>query len=433
MVEGRSVVHLKRRRDGRRDCRYLRYQLMGAAHAATSTLTDPVPGDRRVVLIDALRGFALFGVVTANMLAGSGFNPFAHPEQISAPIDHAVFWAMDVLVSGKFMALFSLLFGVGFGLQLRRAADRGTVLVPRYIRRLAGLFLIGILHHIFLGAGDILKDYAILGLALLLFRNASDRVLLTAAVLAMFTGLVAGILVDFLGIPQPARADPALVARVFAEGNYLGRVSLNLASLPGKWWVFVMFNSSNFTLFLLGFYAARHRLLEEHGRARPLLLRVFFIAVVVALAGLLFRAVLERAIAGLPTVWQRPANVVFQRRGLALALAYGSGFALLWNSNAAVRRRLAPLAKVGRLALTNYLSVSLATTILFFGMRLSGSVRPSVAVGLGVLLWCTQVIWSDAWLRRYRFGPAEWLWRTLTYGRLQPMRDLELATAHRSD
>jgi uncharacterized protein len=132
----------------------------------------------------------------------------------------------------------------------------------------------GILHHTFFSTGDILKDYAILGAILLLFRDVSDRTLLVAAALSLFLPSAAASLIEFLGIPRPPRIDPAITARMLAEGSYLDRVSLHLSSLPGKWRLLATSSSYYLVMFLLRFYAARRRLLDGPGKSLPLLRRI---------------------------------------------------------------------------------------------------------------------------------------------------------------
>lgn len=396
-------------------------------YGAVDALSDPVSPLHRVEVIDALRGFALFGVVAANMLSQSGFN-MSRP--VESPVDRAVFWIMMLFIAGKFIALFSMLFGVGFGIQLARATSRGTAFVRRYGRRLAGLFLIGVLHHVFFLTGDILKDYAVLGAILLLFRNASDRSLLIAAALAVFLPSASEYVIDALAIPQPARADPAVTARILAEGTYFERVGMHLDSLPGKWRVFATSNTYYLAMFLLGFYAARKELWRADGERPNHLRRIFWLALILAVAGRVLSPLLEPWIGRLPDVWRSPVTgLLGSFRTLALSVAYGAGFVLLWHSSGRVRRWLSPLCDVGRLALTNYVTVSVVGTILFFSLRLRGTMGVTAAVGLGVLLFVLQILWSRWWLLYFRYGPLEWFWRSLAYGRRQRMRRDEIEPA----
>lgn len=376
-----------------------------------------MPPSERINLLDALRGFALFGVVTANTLVVSGFNPSRYPEQLAAPVDRTVFAAVNVLIDGKFMGLFTLLFGVGFGLQLARASARGVDFVPRYVRRMVALFLIGLLHHALVGGGSLLQAYAILGVVLLLFRNASDRTLLLAACLSLFIPAVARGVVEIIGYQRPRMANAEHFARVLAEGPYLERTRLLLLNLPRQWWVLVMFNSAYLALFLLGFYTARRRVLESPAAHLRLLRVVCVTGLATSIMLRLARPALVRALTDTPELLQQVLPVaVGSIAMLGLVLAYGSGFILLWETSPRMRALLSPLEYPGRMALTNFLSVSVLGDIVFFGLGLSGTLRPSVAVGLGMLLWCAQILWSRWWLSRFRFGPAEWLWRVMTYG-----------------
>ena len=401
----------------------------------------PVEDAERIEIVDVLRGFAVCGILFVNIFsfkAPGSFAAFGHEE---SSLDGLLRVGVLALGQGKFFTLFSVLFGWGFAAQFLRAEQCGQQagFGRLFLRRLLVLGVIGAVHIALLSEGDFLLLYAVLGLLLLPLRRARPENLLRWAIwLVVIPALiyVVGLAELVVGRALPegavviAEIDGAMLEQFRAAtqsttGAYLDpsisrQVAARVASYGRNAWVLLLQGPTVLAMFLLGLVVGRRDLARGTDH-QALLRRVcrwsFGIGLPVALL----------AAAGVSQLPVLSALVVFQINaavaGPILATGYCAGIALLWQ-RADWRQVLRPLAAVGRLALTNYLLQSLIATFLFYGhgLGLARRVSPSQAVVITVAILAAQMLGSRWWIRRYRFGPAEWLWRTLTYGRSQPMR-----------
>jgi uncharacterized protein len=411
----------------------------------------PVDGSDRLVLLDALRGFALCGVFVSNVFlwfSGRVFVPRAEMQAAMATaslFDKATMIGFMVLISGKFITLFSFLFGLGFAVQMGRAEARGTSIAPLYARRLAVLLLIGLTHVSLLWYGDILATYALLGFGLLLFRDRADKTVLRWAVPLVLLWPIAGSLLldlrQLLSSPEVAAAmaqeatarSGAIrgeVLQVLRQGSYLEVLRAHARFLFGDFLPpTVAILGSLFGRFLLGMIAGRRRYFHDAARHLPFFRRVLrwgLLAGVLAGVTLAAFAVLfmSKVLDTDKLPWFEYVILgVRQLSELGFAAVYGAGFVLLFQ-RARWQRVLSVLAPVGRMALSNYLSQSVIGVLLFYGygLGLIGKVGPARCVALTLGIFCVQIVLSRLWLARFRFGPAEWVWRSLTYGKAQPMR-----------
>lgn len=394
----------------------------------------PVAASERVDAIDILRGAALFGILAANMRAlGGPWIAYDKPGLLFPGFaDRLVQGLLDVFVTLKFLSLFSFLFGLGFAVQMSRAEARGTAVSSFYPRRLLVLLLFGVLHGAFVFWGDILSAYAMMGLVLLAFRRRQQRTILRWATLwAATPGIL--VLLAFVALqfwhpppfPDPDRTSEVhrLIAAV-NEGSAADVVRENFRS----WRSFVPRNLSVLGLlpaFLLGLWTWRSGIVQDLDGHEGRLRRVCRIALPLGLVMSCY-AVAHSLVRG-PRP-PRPSDVLTAAALICgiygtftLAIGYASGLALLLRQDR-WRQRLAPAAAVGRMALTNYLLQSLVCVPLFAALDLYGRVGPALLLIPTILLFAAQVWLSNRWLRRFQFGPMEWLWRGLTYGRLVPLR-----------
>nr|WP_314441821.1 DUF418 domain-containing protein [uncultured Sphingomonas sp.] len=404
-----------------------------------ATKTAPTDASERHHILDALRGWALLGVLAANMMVFIGFGYASEPERaagLGSRLNDVAELLFEWLVVGKFYSLFSLLFGIGFAVQLQRLEERGEG-TARYLRRLIVLFLFGLAHLFLLWMGDILALYAMMGGVLLLFRRASDRALVWCAALLWMVPVGWSALIHFAGINL---ADPIYGAAM--QGFVAGGVDLKMS--PASWFngadyldqlalhptevllriadlIYQMRPAKVLGMFLIGLWIGRRRLFAASGTMRPLLRRTAWIGIGFGLPLGLARAVLHMS-AGEEGTLRFATEALYCVSTPLLALGYAAAFTLLWSGR--VRWLLAWPASAGRMALTNYLSQSLIQTLLFTGAGLAlGNVFGlAFVVPIAAAIFAAQVVFSAWWLARYRFGPCEWLWRSLTYGRAQPMR-----------
>ena len=412
----------------------------------------PVSPSERIPVIDILHGFALFGILLVNIGVGVFSYPFGMRQQLfTGTADRAAFALIEFFAEGKFYTLFSFLFGLGFAIQMSRAEAHGRGLVPLYRRRLFVLLLIGLVHASFVWRGDILRDYALLGFVLLLFRACSPKNLLRLAVFSLLIPMTYfSIRVGLREARQPqtpttqavaaqppqaagqvsARAQETL--RIYSQGTYQEMVTRrtrdfveDFSSLD----YYFTWTMPIFPMFLLGLYAGRRRIFEDLSTHLPFIRKVFWWGLVLGLAGnFLWFFVVRPLIPGNPTIGRTTftgilGSVSWRVGQPALCFFYASAIILLVQ-RAAWKARLTPLAAVGRMALTNYLLQSVICTTIFYsyGLGLYGKAGPAICAVFAVLIFTLQIPLSQWWLRHFQFGPAEWLWRSLTYARLQPMR-----------
>jgi uncharacterized protein len=411
----------------------------------SKSLVTPLPpgplAGERIVAVDAIRGFALLGIVLVHMVeqyVGSPPPPSTPDLGVYSVADQVTRGVVGLLFVGKFFAIFSLLFGLSFFIQMDRAARTGRAFAARFAWRLGILFAIGMAHHL-LYRGDILAVYAALGLLLLPLYRAGDRVLLGLALtlalgghrlmLAAY-GVIAGQPVAIMPV-EPAAIDAWF--ETVRSGSPLSVAVLNIREgLATKLhFQFGWFGRGwqTLALFVVGLYIGRHRFHETLAELRRPLRRLVVGGLGLALgsAGVLAGA----AAAGLgpqSAEAARPWHFIvglglYDLFNLGLTSALLGGFVLLYHGARAggVLRRLAP---VGRTALTVYVAQSVVGTAIFYGwgLGLLGRMPLSMAFGLGLVLFAGQGIAAALWLRHFRFGPLEWLWRSATYGRVQPLR-----------
>ncbi len=398
-------------------------------HVPASPIADPITQVERVGVIDVLRGFALFGILLVNMAAFKA--PVFGGAGNAGLLDQAALWLIAFGFQTKFYVLFSFLFGYGLSVQMDRAAARGSPFVPRFLRRLLGLLLLGLAHALLLYTGDILVTYALLGVVVLLLRKRPSKVLLrvaislvavTASVLAVFGFFV-------LASPSGLSAASAPGAEVASSvAAYLGTpvevIRERAREYPGTF-TFALFGQgpTALAMFLVGLITGRHRLLEHVDDNLRLLRRVLVVGLAVGVPGALMWATF-RVVNGFDfNAGFLFASAVDFATAPFLSAVYVTTIMLLYRTPA-WRQRLILLASPGRMALSNYLFQSLVGAMLFtgYGLGLYGQVGAALGVGISLAIFAVQIPLSAWWLRWFQFGPAEWLLRSFTYARLQPLR-----------
>ena len=393
----------------------------------------PVSEAERVDVLDALRAFALLGIFISHVPEFSGFDFMTDAEQAArdvlganAPLDAF----QDFFIRGKFFSLFSLLFGIGFAVQLDSARHRGADFARHFARRLFVLFAMGALHAL-VWYGDILKDYALIGLLLIVTARWKPKTTLYAAlavlalralwpimmwvVVARATPLEAGAnpAGDFFALTQTFSGTD--LSAIFAANGELLRLKALQMIYDGK-------AISILGMFLLGAYIGRRRIYRELAANTPFLHRVLLICAPIGIIGNAFMTYTDTlATRYPPTALWTIGQIVFAVAVPAMTLAYACGFALLWQT--ALRRPLRMLAPAGRMALTTYVSQTLIGILFFYGVGagLRGSVGLAECMLFAVTVFALQCALAAGWFEVFRFGPLEWLWRRATYGTPLPM------------
>ena len=401
---------------------------------------SPVSSQQRLETLDVLRGFALLGILTMNIRAmAAPMSAYMYPYAL---FDHdgpsrLAYMFTTVVFDLKMMGLFSMLFGAGVLLySSNKQTDSGQPPRALWFRRMFVLLAIGLVHAYFIWAGDILVPYALCGMLLLWWmRNRTARTLLIAAIAMLAVGAAMAVF-HWLSWGSMSEADRASELELMMPNREQARGHLEL--MLGTYRAFVvgsapstfMFETMFFLLFffwrcggmmLLGMSLYKSGFLE--GRlALSTYARVALIAAPLGLSLSLIGVLeLERVAYAMPTraavdLWNY-VGAVFASVGYAATLIWIVKRGLLGG----LRRRL---AAVGQMAFSNYLSHSMIASGLFlgWGLGLAGRFDYAAQLLVVVAVWMVQLIASPIWLQAFRFGPAEWLWRTLTYGRVQPMR-----------
>jgi uncharacterized protein len=382
----------------------------------------PINPAERIDAIDVLRGIALLGVMAINVTTIFGvsmFERFLPQHPYASPIDRAVDTILMLAVDLKALALFSLLFGAGLAIQFQRLAnsERRTSLL---VRRLAVLLAFGLIHLCLIWNGDILTEYALAGLIILPLLFGPRWLLAVAALVFL------GLYLVMQAFPVPGlwpgtaamRQDIVEAYRVYPTGGFLEVLAFRLREIP----LFVPLHAYIFPrtigLFLVGAFAWRTGILQNRS---PRLLS----SIAACCIGLGAALILSHA--GGLVARGRIGSLVEPLGTILLALGYGA--AIIGIANLDIGKKLLGwAAPLGRMAFTNYLMQSLIFGWVFYGygLGLFGRLGITSALAIGVAVYIGQVLFSRWWLRRYRYGPIEWLWRTLMYGVPQPMSLLKV-------
>lgn len=388
------------------------------------------PRGARHQLVDALRGLALLGIVVVNaefilQHADLGWSGDA------TSVDLVVRWLVKTFGELKVYPLFALLFGYGVSVQLDNARESGADLRPRYLRRMAGLLLLGVAHAVLFFPGDILVIYAVVGLIAFLLRQWSTRrlIVLAVAVYAAASAwwfLVAGLFATTgWELEAPPTSDSL---RVLTSGGFGDVVSQHLADWPGTLLVLGLIQGpAAFAFVLAGIALGRTDLLTNPTAHRALARLTLVVGGSVGLIG-----------AGLGA-FSAIQNSRFAVMGLALGFlaapalssAYVAALMLVWER---IPDRVSALLRAaGRMSLSVYLleSVVLSTLAYAYGIGLFAQVSPLQGVLIGAGVWGGLSLAAALWLRWARFGPAEWALRSFSYWRFQPLAARRLRTSPR--
>ncbi|WP_271673006.1 DUF418 domain-containing protein [Bradyrhizobium sp. CCBAU 51627] len=391
---------------------------------ASNSPPKPMSRSERFDAIDVLRGLALFGVLAMNIVTifrVSFYAPFLPNAEPSGPLDRVVAAVLTVAVDWKALALFSLLFGVGLVIQFERLAGDARRMIL-LVRRLVVLLAIGLVHLCLIWNGDILVEYALAGFVVLPFLGGARWLMAGAALLLLGLYVTMPVLPPIVPLPEAAGM-AGLAAdgmRAYGTGGFFDVLAFRIREVPAIFPAHVMVFPRTVALFLVGVLAWRSGVLRRASANRRLLF-------VVATFGILLGGGLSLAAAGQELFdWPSLGRAHFPVEQLgAVVLALGYAAAVIAAVNLAGRRRmLGWAAPLGRMAFTNYLAQSVICGWIFYGYGLGQFGRLGVAATLtiGIFVYGAQVVFSAWWLRRYRFGPVEWLWRSCMYGVPQPMR-----------
>ncbi len=385
----------------------------------------------REIHVDALRGFALLGIVIVNSaaMASAWYGSGTHDPAFSQPLDELLRRLVSALFETKFYLLFSFLFGYSFTLQMASAEREGASFLPRYFRRLGGLALFGIAHAALLFQGDILLTYALLGLLLLAGRNLRPSTASRLAICLLLAAVAGWSALAWLASLQPQHIDFGLLhtqAAAITEAYRQSPASVvaqHLCDIRDGVAFVLLFVQAPCALacFLFGLAAGKSGAMNRLAASPALLRRHLAWTAGIGLFGAL--AYVQPALhdgSEHRALW---ALVIDLATAPFLTAAWTLGMLLLFRSGPG-RHLQSALAPAGRLALTHYLGQSLVGALVFtgWGWARIGHWSPLATLLFAVGLWMLQVLLSRYWLRRFAYGPAEWLLRAVTLWRLPAIR-----------
>lgn len=376
----------------------------------------PVSPSERIDGIDALRGIALLGVLAINLVTEFRVSIFQQflPAQPAPALDRAIETVLTLAVDLKAFALFSLLFGVGLAIQfehLSKSSRRAVLL----LRRLIVLLAFGLIHLCLIWNGDILTEYAIAGLIVLPFLYgprwllAAGAATFLAVYLAMQVWPPVGLFPSFPSIQR----DVQEANQIYAQGSFKEVLAFRLREIPLLVPLHVYIFPRTLGLFLVGAFVWRTGTLRT-----PHQVLLFSTAVgCIGLGAFLVLPIFSGAASAVGI-----GRIAIPSSTVLLALGYAA-LIIAIAQRAAGKLALGWAVPLGRMAFTNYVAQSLIFGWIFYGygLGLFGSIGVAKSLAIGLTVYVAQIFFSAWWLGRYRYGPIEWLWRTLMYGTMQPM------------
>lgn len=405
----------------------------------------PVQSEARIQSLDVMRGFAVLGILIVNAAYFSApWQATQNPLLPPLAVDEATLWSwliMHVFFEFKCITLFSILFGASIFLVGGERTDKERGAVLR--RRLFWLLIFGLIHALLIWSGDILVTYAMTGFLVLFARSWRPRTLLiVGGVLYAVSALMMcsfGLFMGFIPADQLAEIEAQMwappadeIARVIDA--YRSGMSTALAENFTSWTMFMMSSIIVLIMRTAGVMMIGLALFKWGYLSARAPVWVYLLALVAGIASLVVIGWESLA------AWEAEFDFVYmQSRGiipnivlsLFVSIGYAALFALLVKGG--VSLITAPLAAVGRMAFTNYITQSLIMTTIFWGGRgfgLFGQVDRPTLLAIVLAVWALQLVWSPLWLSRFQMGPLEWIWRRLSYkGDVRLRREISPAAA----
>lgn len=396
----------------------------------------PISAKERLPVIDVLRGAAILCILFLNMQA------FCFPENLphlyvkmfNGMADQIVYGLTQFFGQGKFYSMLSFLFGLGMAVQVTRAHDTGKKFSLLYSRRLLLLLGIGIFHDLALWGGIILFMYATMGFFLLFFKKRQPKTLLTWAVIFILVPVLIHTVMSRTGGPHPAvgnqqqtteqemkRVNTAI--QVYRDGSYWDLFISRLDKLKRTALITARGGWGILGLFLLGIWTWQKGIFHDIEKNLKFLRKTRWISLALGLGSTLIFFLLEIFVKPDQSLFVKILGNLARTVGTsALSFFYITAIVLLMRKES-WKRFLRPLEAVGRMALSNYFLQSLICTTLFYnyGFNLFGKIGPLTGFLLVFPISAVQIFLSAQWAKHFRFGPVEWLWRSLTYGKRQAM------------
>lgn len=401
----------------------------------------PVQKKNRIEFLDVLRGIAILFIFMANILSFSGFFSFSEEARIPGTtfaFDEIFDFIMYTVIDGKFYSIFSLLFGIGCAIQFNNLKHHHKPFAPFFRRRMFWLLIIGLIHLCLFWLGDILTLYALLGFVLIGCVNFSNKKLLTFAIILILFPIVNWLFVYFTDLNY-ARYFFNLNASYYEHYGFsiqkwngvkltdfekfisnqnlsdffkcnIGNTYIRIGGILEEGRIFKVLG-----IFLIGLWTGRKILNNDLLNNTSFLKKVAFWGIIIGLPISTLRTYIE-FFGGQETYWSFLKTVAYAFGTVPLAMAIAALLALWYNKR---QNSLNAFAPVGKMALTNYLMQTFIAITLFYGIGFgyAGKFGFTIIMGIAVLIFIFQIVLSTWWLSHFKFGPVEWIWRQLTYGK----------------
>lgn len=380
----------------------------------------PTQADERISSLDVLRGFSLLGIFLINMMSFESPILYYDPYQWWKDADQTLFKWIQILVQASFYPIFAMMFGYGLILLKTRTVKKGMSFRKISVRRLFVLLIIGIIHAFLIWSGDILINYAIFGLLLLLMLKWSGRLLLmVGGIIFLIPNLFFGLILMVSSILSPndvtMYSDIVSVTKsmeTYVSGSYWEitvQRFLDWYMVNGPANIFFLLFSI-LPLMMIGAGAAKLKWLQKANVEKK---KWFIILIISLLIGLFLKS--------LPVLVDENLAYQYIQQSLGgpiLSLAYVSLIILLMT-NPFARRLLKPFAAAGRMSLTIYLTQSIVGTLIFYsyGLGLYSKLTLGTSMLLAIIIFVIQVVLAEIWFLKFKYGPFEKVWRYLTYGK----------------
>ncbi|SDK11522.1 DUF418 domain-containing protein [Natronincola ferrireducens] len=408
-------------------------------HDSNSAQLQPVSEQSRVKEIDIIRGFALFGVLLVNVVffsyvtidsLTSGIHVLSYPLNLSNSTDRILAIFIKLFAEGKFYTIFSILFGLGFYIFIKKVEEKGFSPKSLFRRRLLLLMLFGVLNLFLVWFGDILHVYALIGFILLAFRNKSIKSLKRWIVILLIISTL------LMTISTPS---PLALRSHFGDVDYFSyseRVERSFDIYEnGSYFEIIRFRITNdlpfvlisllFTIpkilgmFLIGLLLAKLKIFHDIKGNLHLIKKMWKTTGALSVLSTLICIIMGYIFLPSLVVASLFFGLFFELGTVFLSLFYITSLLLLLRKDTFIKI-LAPLQWVGRMALTNYLVQCILCSFVFYGQGLGLITNMGILAGVlfTVVIFSLQVIFSKVWFDYYKFGPLEWVWRKYTYSKV---------------
>ena len=395
---------------------------------------SPVLGKERILTIDIIRGFALFGIFLVNMPSFHsaefmksmyGFEP------VYTGLDYWLDIFFTLFIDMKFFTIFSFLFGLGFYIFISRAEMKGLRATSLFVRRMLALLFFGFVHLIALWFGDILHTYALAGLFLLLFykRKITTMLIWAGSLLLVYnafnslTLLMPNWLLEEIEVSTAAmESGISEYVGVYQNAGYLEWVLFRLgAELPMILLNIIPAMVPVLAMFLIGLAAGKAGVFQDVMKHLQFLKKVRLITLLISIPLVILLALFTLGIMDWGVKQSYVILVLTSISSIPLCLFYIAGLTLLLR-NEKWQKRLRMLGFTGQMALTNYLFQTIISIGIFVGFGFYGNISLVMGTIICLVIFAGQMVISTLWLKKFRFGPFEWLWRSVTYLKFQPLK-----------